>query len=434
MQKLLNDALLRNLIAVGEVDILVGVPTQNHQATIGPVVHAIVDAFSGPFVRQRTVLLNVDADSTDRTSDFIQNAVPSADLVSAGYALRTIHRISAPYHGIADRATALRILLTAAELLRARAIVILDPTADPIDSNDVAALIRPVLAGNADYVKPVLTRAPTDGPLISQLVRPLFRAAYGHRLHEPIDPQFSCSGRIATSALASSFWSDPQAEFGIDLNLSAHAVAQGARLLQVATESRAHVHPDRRPGTAQVFQQIVGSMLSCLAQTPGIWTKLQGSQPVPIEGQLTAPLAAPHFDMESMEETFRTGVESLSGLLEQLLGHSLSERLRAQARALDLSFEDSLWAETVFECVAVALRGTASPTQIAQMLETLYLGRVAWFLKTEATRAQRATSSQALVAGNQTDSVESLALAFEEQKSSLVARLQQREKPEWQKN
>ena len=62
---LLSDDLLRELIAVGEVDILVGVTTYNNAGTIQGVMHAIQDAFVRYFPRQRTALIAADAGSRD---------------------------------------------------------------------------------------------------------------------------------------------------------------------------------------------------------------------------------------------------------------------------------------------------------------------------------------------------------------------------------
>ena len=51
----LSDALLRQLIAVGQVDILVGLPTLNNAATIVDVVRAVHECFTRDFPRLRTV-------------------------------------------------------------------------------------------------------------------------------------------------------------------------------------------------------------------------------------------------------------------------------------------------------------------------------------------------------------------------------------------
>ena len=58
----LSDALLRQLIAVGQVDILVGLPTLNNAATVVNVVRAVHECFTRDFPRLRTVMINSTAD------------------------------------------------------------------------------------------------------------------------------------------------------------------------------------------------------------------------------------------------------------------------------------------------------------------------------------------------------------------------------------
>jgi hypothetical protein len=41
---------------------------------------------------------------------------------------------------------------------------------------------------------------------VTQLVRPLLRAAYGQRLLEPVDTELACSGRFAKQCLHELAW------------------------------------------------------------------------------------------------------------------------------------------------------------------------------------------------------------------------------------
>jgi hypothetical protein len=406
MPSLLSDELLADVIAAGQADVLVGLPTQNHAKTAGAVARVVVAAFAGPFVRERTVLLNLDGGSTDGTPEAVRSAVPATgDIVSGQYALRTIHRITAPYHGVPGRSSALRTLLTVAELLRARAVFIADPTADALTIFDVAAWVRAVLAGGADYVKPVTPRARYEGTLITQIVRPLFGAACGARLLEPLDTQLACSGRFTASAVAADFWKQPQAEIGPDAFLTVHALTGEFRLMQVATQACGHVEAERRPRTAELFQQVMGSVLDSLARTFPLWAGKQGSCDVSVEGVLPAPPArAPQFSLPAFRAAFRTGVDALAPLLGSVLEESLLERLRAAAQLEAIALDDSLWAAVVLSFLRAAVKGTTPPAQLAQMLEPLYLGRVVAYVNGPADAGEP----------------ERLALAFEEQRASLV--------------
>ena len=73
----LADDFLRQLMSVGEVDLLVGILSHNNATTIGRAVETIEQSFQQSFPRDRVVILNVDGGSTDSTSEIFLNAALS---------------------------------------------------------------------------------------------------------------------------------------------------------------------------------------------------------------------------------------------------------------------------------------------------------------------------------------------------------------------
>jgi len=64
-ETLLTDEFLRQLINVGEVDILVGLRTYNNAQTIEPVIRAIQAGILKCFPRERSVIINADGGCLD---------------------------------------------------------------------------------------------------------------------------------------------------------------------------------------------------------------------------------------------------------------------------------------------------------------------------------------------------------------------------------
>jgi len=127
-ETLLTDDFLRQLINVGEVDIVVGLPTHNNAKTIEPVIRAIQAGILKCFPRERAVIINADGGSQDGTPELVTGAsIDDRWSASKVYALRTLHSISTSYARTPEPAIALRTILTAAELLRAKASVIVSP-------------------------------------------------------------------------------------------------------------------------------------------------------------------------------------------------------------------------------------------------------------------------------------------------------------------
>ena len=88
----LSDAFLRQLMAVGQVDVLVGLPTLDNAATIIDVVRAIHLCFTRDFPRLRTVMINSDGGSTDGTPELIR----AASFTRSGYGADVAFAADAP--------------------------------------------------------------------------------------------------------------------------------------------------------------------------------------------------------------------------------------------------------------------------------------------------------------------------------------------------
>src|SRR5258708_12930091 len=131
----LSDDFLRQLINVGEVDILVGLPTHNNAKTIGAVVRTIQAGILQAFPRERAVIINADGGSRDGTPELVTGiSIDDVRRTSDLYALRTLHAISTKYASSPESGIAFRPILAAAELLRAKPCIVISPESANIDS------------------------------------------------------------------------------------------------------------------------------------------------------------------------------------------------------------------------------------------------------------------------------------------------------------
>ncbi len=90
-ETLLTDDFLRQLINVGEVDIVVGLPTHNNAKTIESVLRAIQAGILKCFPRERAVIINADGGSQDGTPELVMGAsIDDVWKASKVYALRTL--------------------------------------------------------------------------------------------------------------------------------------------------------------------------------------------------------------------------------------------------------------------------------------------------------------------------------------------------------
>ena len=413
MSTILSDELLTELIAVGQVDVLVGLPTLNHSDSVGPVVRAAHVAFNRELARERTVLVNVDGGSIDGTPDIVRDAsIIERETLVASHSLRTRHRISGPYHGVPGKAAALRTVFAAADLLQARAVVVLDPEIASVTPESVAALARATLASDVDFVSPAYARHPLDGPLVTQVVRPLFRAAYGLALQEPLAGEFGCSGRFAARCLEQPAWESDDLRLAIDLWISGMAAGGGMRVSEAALGPR-RLSARPRPGVAELVPQVLDALFTCLRLHESDWTARTQATPVARSGASgLAPDAATSADGAGYAALFREGLEALAPILERALQPSTLDGLRA-APGQDggVQIPDGLWAAVVRELAAAHRHAAVSRDHLVRAAVPVYLGRVASFV-TEAAGLDPFEAEERL---------EALCREFERSRGELVA-------------
>lgn len=380
---ILSDDLLRQLVAVGQVDVLVGVPTFNNAATIEPVITTLHTGLAQHFPRERTVLINPDGGSDDGTMERVRAAPMAAEERRGSSTLRTTHRVSAPYPGLPGRAAGVRAVFAAADLLQARTVVVVDPEVMSITPEWIAALARPVWTGDADFVLPIHPRERFEGPLVTQLVRPLVGTAYARRLCAGLAGAFGCSGRFAARLTAHPMWEEELTRPALDVWMVASALADDLRVVQ------AHLGPcqlaPRPPRMAlpELFEQVVGAVFASLDRHAAVWTARNGAVvELPVIGEPREPARpAAAVDPLPLAERFRAGVRDLTPLLRDILAPRTLERLHAAAAADGgaPSVPDGLWVTTVYEFAAATRRGVMTREHLTQALVPLYLGRTASF-------------------------------------------------------
>ena len=407
----LPDVLLRQLIAVGQVDVLVGLPTLNNAATIVDVVRAVHVSFTRDFPRLRTVMINSDGGSTDGTTDLIRGATfTEADRVQTSHPLRTLHRVLAPYHGLPGKHTALRTIFAAAELTQARGLVIIDPAGPSTTPERVTELIAPIARSDVEFLAPRYRRHPRDGILITQLVRPLVRALYAVGLDEPLGAEFSCSGRFASHCLEQDIWSHESARFAIDLWLRTEAAAERFPIGQVwrpvptVTGSKTTLR--------DVVHQVVLAVIESLRAHESFWRNANAVSELRTWG--TDPAVMPDvtpWDYQALAEQARRDIVEIRPLLEDVLEPGLFVGVMDNVNGSAPRIDDELWVRTVYGFATAIQHGRAAMDHMADMFVPLYMWRAAAFMSATVPEAHTAVQTR----------LDALCDTFQRLKPTLVA-------------
>ena len=414
-RSVLNDDFLRQLISVGEVDLLVGLPTFNNAKTLGPVVQAIRAGLLKHFPRERAVIINVDGGSRDSTPELVKAAsITDLQLSSEVYTLRTLHSISTiSGHGAAT-GPALHTIMAAAELLRAQACAVISPESINIDPAWLERLFRPVYRDHFDFVTPTYRRHKFDGLLLRNLLYPIMRALYAKRIREPYPSDFAFSGRFCNHFLEQNTFDHDESGSGTEISLVILAIAGSFRICQSFLGTKARAHRDSAE-LVPAMRHSVGPLFSSLDTDFQIWSANGGAEAIPTFGPESELTSEPvRVNRKQLHQMFTSGVAELEPVLKSILSPQTLLEIQNIAKVVedDFRYSHELWVKTVYEFAASYHKSVISRDHIIQAMAPLYRGKMYNFL------VENRDASGEDVEAN----VEALCRTFERLKPSLLER------------
>jgi len=411
---ILSDGVQKELAAIGEADILVGIPSFNNARTIGHVVRAAEAGLAKYFPDQKSIVVNSDGGSTDGTRDVARNASVDRDKILVRHTKSVFHKIATPYRGLPGKGSAFRTIFEIAQRLGVKACCVVDSDLRSITPEWIELLVKPVLESGYDYVAPYYHRHKYDGTITNTIVYPMTRALYGKRIRQPIGGDFGFSGKLAEFYLTKDVWETDVARYGIDIWMTTTAVANNFKVCQAFLGAKIHDAKDPGADLSAMLHQVVSSVFRLMEEYTTVWKDVEGSDPIPTYGFVYGvglePIAV---NLEGMIEKFRLGVQELAGIYETLFSGELLAFLReaSEKSGDDFVIPDSLWTEMLYQCSVACHRRVMSQEHILKSLTPLYLGKVASFV----IEAWESTAEQL------EERLEQLCLAYEEGKRVVNA-------------
>jgi hypothetical protein len=401
---ILADDLIRQLISVGEVDLLVGICSHSNAITTRDAFHAIEQSFQRHFTRQRAVIVNVcggDNDGGDAPGSgpghVAEKDVPFAN------SLRTFHRVTADSSVPPSPGLALRTVLTAADLLRARACAMVSPTTTNLTPDRIAHLLTPVIREKFDFVAPLYTRDKFQGLLARNLAYPMSRALFCRGIRELYSDEWGFSGRLATACLDQDVWHEEPIQTRPEAWMAISAISHDFRCCQAFLGQKLQVTTGPGTDIVEVFRQTVGNLFWCIESQQSTWLDCERTESVQTFGPENELTSEPtDLDRHRIFEMFRNGVAELGPILSSILDPETHAEINSIVACEEsrFRFRPNLWVRTLYDFAASYHHAIINRDHLVQALVPLYRGMTYSFLMehSDSSPAEMEAVSESLCA------------------------------------
>ena len=382
----------RQLKNIGEVDLVIGLPTYKNAQAAAHVARLALSGARQYYPHLRTVLLNADAGLKATT----RRAV--AAQASNNGSKDTV--ITGRYEGLLGQGSAIAAILDAALALDTKAVVILDSHTRTITPNWLGGLAHLILENKTDLVTSRYRWPLPAGGLSDLIAYPLFRALWGRSVRHPAAPDFALSPQLATAVLDEDVWETEVATFGLPPWLTTYAVLGSWRVAQSALgEKEAFTSPphslngweEKQEAKRQEvhFQAIMSVMLRLVYDYRHRWAHVDNFNSLSTLTQFVSPAFSgevspnptPEIDPTPLLDELALGWIEYRVLWQQVLTPENLASIEALAALPPdrFYFPSDLWARIIYDFAVVFNKGECDPCQIVNSLWPLYQGRLAAF-------------------------------------------------------
>ena len=392
----LTDDLLRQLMGVGEVDLLVGISSHSNADKTHNDFDAIERIFQQNFTRQRAVIVSVSGgDNTVEAAAAPNSGNGTEKRLLAGRpaSLRTVHRVTADFSLPPSPGVALRTILAAADLLRARACAVVSPTTTNLTPDWIANLLRPAYQDKFDFVAPLYSRHKFQGLLARNLLYPMGRAVFGCRIRELYSDEWGFSGRLASVCLNEDVWQEEHIGTRPEAWMAISAISSDFRCCQTFLGPKLQSTTGSQPDIVEIFRQTVGNLFWCMESQQTAWLDRPRLDPVQTFGPDHELTSEPtDLNRHRLFEMFRNGVTELEPILSAVLDPETHAGIKSIV-ILDedkFKFPSDLWVRVVYDFAASYHHAVISRDHLVQALAPLYRGVALSFLleHSDSTSAQ----------------------------------------------
>lgn len=356
-----------NPYGIEAADIVVGIPSYNEADNIAFVVEQCNRGLTEYFSDFRSVVINADNDSPDRTREAFMNALNTVPKIYLSTA-----------HGVRGKGNNFYNLFSEAVRLGAKAVIVVDADLTSITPEWIRDLANPILRDGFEFVTPLYSRNEYDGTITNNICYPLLYGVLGKDIRQPIGGDFAFSGNLARYFLKQA-WQSTTRQYGIDIFMTLQAIIGGFRICQVALGAK--VHKPSAPKLGPMFSQVVGTLFGTLLSCRREWETVSAVETLPLFGEAT--MVRPQnisVDYKGIKATARCEFENYREVLARSLSAQVYSRLTEMYTSGRINIGIDLWSRIVYDLLA-AYEASAHDAQVIEAMKSLYFGRVVSFIR-----------------------------------------------------
>jgi glycosyltransferase involved in cell wall biosynthesis len=377
----------RRLEKIDSVDLVVGIPCFNNDATIEHVMDVVSEGIAKYYQDLKSIIIISDGGSTDDTREVAQ----------AKTVYPFIEKIVTIYRGLPGKGSAVRMIFEAASSLNAKTCLLFDSDLRSITPDWIKALADPILSHGHDFVAPFYSRYKYDATITNNIAYNMTRALYGKRVRQPIGGDFGLSKVMIDFyyKYGTEVWMTDIARFGIDAWMTTSAIVEDKSICQAYLGTKIHDVKDPLENLGPMFRQVVYPIFEMMEKNEEKWKSVGGSEPIPTYGELIQiEPEAFSVDLPGMIENFHEGFKNLSLLWENIINPESFSMLRGLTRKRNpenflMPTED--WAKIVYDFAATFHHWKKNRRNLVDIMRPLYYARVASFIN----RTRDMTTQQA---------------------------------------
>ncbi len=357
----------------GDIDLIIGIPFYNEQATLIEVVKTAQESLQAANVKKLIACVGDPAgiDSLHclkhTFKDEILAFLMPKGINGRGYSIRAIFELARIYE--AD------VVLLEADLQRR--------DNQGLKQEWVERLIKPVL-GEYDMAVASFRRHHFEDVAGNLLVSPLIYALYGTEFEDPLSGVFAFSHDLVEE-LCSEYdqCRENKGGYGINPWLLTTALKWRRKICEVNLGAK--LSPVSLDKKRIVLKEMTRSLFECIKRDDGFWLAQNQyfKKPDVLGGEVRdLPLEVVCNPWEFVE-SFKEGCDHYDSLLERVLDKNLTNHLKKVSEDMpeDIHFPVQLWGELVYAfLLSYSFKNNASGEDILDLMVSIYDGMIAGYL------------------------------------------------------